>query len=454
MSQTSASSAAPGRSSPRRADELIAEDILHYGEPIARDLYVDMFRLTLDRLKHWGDRASARAAADETDSDSIAATLLSDAAREGASDIHVDPMREGAMVRFRVNGLMYDVAELLPHQTARLVNQIKTSAEIDPMHAFRPIEGRWRHEAEGRSFDLRVTCVPSVSGDKLTVRVLDPQRIGHQLHDLGLSEAHRQEIEDWTEYADGLFLSVGPTGAGKTTTLYALLHKFRDTDKSVVTIEDPVEYRLDGLTQIQVDTRHALTFANGLRSMLRLDPDYMMVGEVRDDASAHAAVEAAVTGRVVISTIHCGDAAASVTALRNWGLTNHQIAASLRVVVAQRLLRRLDPKRRIEVRPNDADLAWLRAVGAEPPSACFARDPDSEPDELHGPGRVGLFEVLRLREDDLDLILRGAGQREMRRGLAEREHRTLIDDGLAKVEAGLVSLGDLRRCIGVPVLPK
>ena len=412
-------------------------------------IHRDMVRLTLDRLKHMTDRKAVPA--EPVEPTTVADTLLHDACREGASDIHLDPRREGAMVRFRINGLLYDVAELLPEQAQRLVNQIKTESNIDPVHAFHPVEGRWRHELEGRHLDMRVTCVPSISGEKLTIRVLDPKRIGHQLHHLGFCDEHRDLVQQWTENADGLFLTVGPTGGGKTTTLYALLHRFRDGAHSVVTIEDPVEYRLDGLTQVQVDMRHDLTFATGIRSMLRLDPDYVMIGEVRDAASAEAAVNAAITGRVVMSSIHCSDAASSVTALRNWGLNDHQIAASLRVVVAQRLVRTLNPETRVECEPDESDRRWLAAVKREAPQQCFKRDPEANRAGLDGAGRTGVFEVLRMEDNDLEMILGGAGQRQLRRSLAEREHRTLVDDGLEKVQRGQISLADLRQAVGTPM---
>ncbi|MEM9418057.1 MAG: ATPase, T2SS/T4P/T4SS family [Planctomycetota bacterium] len=406
-------------------------------EPL-RQLHPDMVRATHEALR-----------SDEGTAANLASTLVLDATQQGASDIHIDPTNDGCVIRFRVNGVLYDTAEFLGDSTQRLINQVKGAAEIDPMRSFNPQEGRWRQEMNGHHVDLRVTTIPSVAGDKIAIRLLDPQRANQQLDGIGLNGPQFQTIERWAENPDGLFVTVGPTGSGKTTTLYALLQRFRGSARSVVTIEDPVEYRLEGLTQIQVNERQGLTFPVAIRSMLRLDPNIVMVGEMRDDASANAAAEAAITGRVVMSSLHCRDAAGAITALRNRGVSNHQIAASLRMVVAQRLIRRLDPVARVEVEPDEADLHWLKAVGKPVPKTCFDTPAHAGRQALTGEGRIGVYEVLQLTEQDVELILADASEREIRDQLNLRGHTSLIDDGLAKVEVGLISLGDLRQAIGV-----
>lgn len=408
------------------------------GDEPLRQLYPDMVQATLKALR-----------SDEGTAADLPTTLVLDATEHGASDIHIDPANEGCVVRFRINGVLYDTTEFLADGAQRLINQIKGAAEIDPMRSFTPQEGRWRQEIDGHHVDLRVTTIPSVAGDKIAIRLLDPQRANQQLENIGLSDAHLARLNTWAENPDGLFLTVGPTGSGKTTTLYALLQRFRTSARSVVTIEDPVEYRLEGLTQIQVNERQGLTFPAAIRSMLRLDPNIVMVGEVRDDASATAAADAAITGRVVMSSLHCRDAAGAITALRNRGVSNHQIAASLRVVVAQRLIRRLDPDARVEVQPDEADLHWLKAMGKPAPTVCFDTHAHAGRHALTGEGRIGVYEVLELTERDVDLILADASEREIRASLQSTDHHTLIDDGLAKVEAGLISLGDLRHAVGV-----
>ena len=406
-------------------------------EPL-RQLHPEMVTATLDALRS-DDAASA----------DIHSTLILDAREQGASDIHIDPTGNGCVVRFRINGVLYDTAEFLAEGTHRLINQIKNVAEIDPTKNFTPHDGRFGQEIDGHHIDLRVTTIPSVAGDKIAIRLLDPQRANQQLDAIGLSEPHLESIERWAENPDGLFLTVGPTGSGKTTTLYSLLQRFTGSARSVTTIEDPVEYRLEGLAQIQVNERQGLTFPTAIRSMLRLDPNIIMVGEVRDDDSALAAANAAITGRVVMSSLHCRDAASAITALRNRGVSNHQIAASLRVVVAQRLVRRLDPEARIEIKPEDADLHWLKAIGREAPETCYDTHAHAGRQALTGEGRTGIYEVLELTEQDIDLILNNASEREIRAALRERGHTTLVDDGLAKVAAGLISLDELRHAVGV-----
>lgn len=406
-------------------------------EPL-RQMHPEMIARTLRTLL-----TNAGSAADMT------TPLVLDATAAGASDIHIDPTHDGCIVRFRVNGVLYDTATFLADGTQRLVNQIKGAAEIDPMRNFKPQEGRWRQMVDEHHVDLRVTTIPSVGGDKIAMRLLDPQRANQQLDGIGLCAQHLSRIQHWAENPDGLFLTVGPTGSGKTTTLYALLQKFRTSARSVVTVEDPVEYRLEGLTQIQVNERQGLDFPAAIRALLRLDPNIVMVGEMRDDASATAAADAAITGRVVMSSLHCRDAAGAITALRNRGVSNHQIAASLRVVCSQRLIRRLDAEARVEVQPDEADLHWLKAMGKPAPTRCFDTHAHAGRHALTGEGRIGVYEVLELGEAEVDLILADASERVIRAQLKKSGHATLIDDGLEKVEDGLISLGDLRHALGV-----
>lgn len=403
-----------------------------------RQMYPEMVEHTLAALRSPSGTAS-----------DLPTTLVLDATAQGASDIHIDPAQDGCVVRFRINGVLYDTAEFLADGAQRVVNQIKGTAEIDPLRNFKPQEGRWRQEVDGVHMDLRVTTIPTVAGDKIAIRLLDPRRANQQLDSIGLSEADYELIQHWAANPDGLVLAVGPTGSGKTTTLYALLERFRKSARSVATIEDPVEYRMEGLTQIQVNERQGLTYPLAIRSMLRLDPNIVMVGEIRDDTSATAAADAAVTGRVVMSSLHCRDAAAAVTALRNRGVSNHQIAASLRIVVAQRLVRLLNEEARVEVEPDEADLYWLRVMGKAAPRVCYDTHAHAGRHALTGEGRIGVYEVLELSPAAIDLILADASENELRRHLAETGHTTLVDDGLAKVEAGLISLGDLRHALGV-----
>jgi general secretion pathway protein E len=375
----------------------------------------------------------------------LAEILLRDAVRERATDIHLDPQAGGVRVRFRVDGTLLDATVLRTDQGVRLVRHLKAACGMDLANPFKPSNARMALALDGREVDLRVATAPAVTGEKLSVRLLDRSRVGQHLDELGLSYEHRQGIERWLADICGMFLVAGPTGNGKTTTLYALLHELRLHERSVITVEDPVEYQVDGVTQIQVDRRHGLTFDAGLRAALRLDPDYLLLGEVRESPDARAAVEASGTGRVLMSTIHSPDAVGTVTALRNLGLADHEIATSLRLVVAQRLVRRLCRRCCRREPLSDADRRWIASAGlpaaageAWVPVGCDACR------HLGYDGRIGIFEVWQLNGGDYDRILAHADERTLRSHAVAGGLRTLLEDGYAKAAQGVTSLAALR----------
>jgi general secretion pathway protein E len=241
-----------------------------------------------------------------------------------------------------------------------------------------------------------------------------------------------------------MLLVAGPTGTGKTTSLYALLHELRLLDCSVITIEDPVECQIDGISQIQVDEPHGLTFAEGIKAILRLDPDYMLVGEIRDGSSARAAVDAAATGRTLMSTIHTRDAVGSVTVLRNLGLADHEIAAVLSIIVSQRLVRRLCPHCRTCGPPTEREARWLDTVKVPVPDTTWHAVGCDKCRDIGYRGRMGVFEVWRLDEHDYGLILDHADERSIRDRLCHTDHNFLLADALVKVESGITSIEELR----------
>ncbi|MBI1336449.1 MAG: type II/IV secretion system protein [Phycisphaera sp.] len=378
------------------------------------------------------------------DTTRLAEDMIRDAVRERATDIHIDPQSVGSRIRLRVDGRVIDTAVLNEMQTHRLVNQVKTLADIDPVKTFAPEDARLTYELDGNLIDIRVTIVPCVTGEKIAIRLLDPQRVSSNITSLGLNHDAESELKDWLAGVSGLFLVTGPTGSGKTTLLYALLHEIRKHQRSIVTIEDPVEYQIDGITQVQVDTRHGLTFAQGLRTMLRLDPDYLMLGEVRDAESARSAIDASISGRALMSTMHARDAVSTLSALRNWGATDLEIAVSLSVVVAARLVRRLCENCRQECPVTDEQKKWLAAMGVPSPKKNFTSPGCPSCKNLGYLGRTGVFETWRLDESDYDLILTGVDEHSMRKHLARKKHRTLVHDAMDKVEAGITSLAELQ----------
>lgn len=378
----------------------------------------------------------------------MANMLLADALHQRASDVHLDPQNSAMRVRFRIDGRLHDVAILNGEQAGRLLRHLKVMSGLDSADPFHPGDARLTHVVEGHPLDLRLASLPVVGGEKISIRILDRTRVLHRLDQLGLSDEQHDSIEQWLASTHGMFLVSGPTGSGKTTTLYSLLHELRLQDRCVVTIEDPVEYRIEGIVQAQVDHRHGLTFAEGLRAMLRADPDHLLIGEIRDGAAAHAALEASGSGRVLMSTMHAPDAVSTVTGLRNFGLADHQIAVSLRLVAAQRLVRQLCHRCRKQVDLTRAELAWLASVGLHPqvkqiwePVGC------DDCRHLGYNGRAGVFEVWRLTEEDYEAILHHADEHSLYRGAMLRGMVPLLHDAWSKVELGVTGMNELRTVV-------
>jgi type II secretory ATPase GspE/PulE/Tfp pilus assembly ATPase PilB-like protein len=371
--------------------------------------------------------------------------LLRDALAERATDVHLDPQSDGVRVRFRIDGRLHDVAALSRDHGIHLIRHFKAVSNLDPTNVLRLADARITLAVDGREIDLRLACAPTVAGEKLSIRVLDRGRVEQRLDQLGLHEAQHEQIRQWLAGASGMFLVAGPTGCGKTTTAYALLHEVKGHERSVVTIEDPVEYQVGGIAQMQVDPHRGLGFAEALRGVLRLDPDYVFVGEIRDASTADAAVDASAAGRVVMSTLHSPDAVGAVTTLRNLGVTDEGICSAVRMVVAQRLVRRLCPQCRRQDAPTDVDAQWLRALGVtEPVDKVWVPTGCDACRGIGYSGRVGIFEVWRLADADYSLLLAHASAPSLRQHLARTGVRTMLADGWAKAATGITSHAELR----------
>ncbi len=381
----------------------------------------------------------------------LAEALIHDASVHGASDIHIEPQSSDARLRFRIDGIVCDVGITEKETAQLLINQFKALAGLDPIIRFTPRDAHAHLPLPGGPIDIRLALTPCQSGEALALRVLDPRRLERTIDDLGLTGANLRRLEAWLENVKGMFLAAGPTGSGKTTTVYSLLHELKYSDRAIVSMEDPVEYQLDGITQVQLDEKHHFNFADGVKATLRLDPDYIMLGEIRDGPSAHAAVNAALSGRVLLSTIHSRDAVGTLTALRNWGLADHEIAESLTVVVAQRLVRRLCLKCRRKGKVDPAEVAWLRSFHLSAPRTAWRAVGCAECRQLGYFGRMGVFEFWQLDGADYEMILSHAHEHDIRAHLAARQHDSLALDGLGKVRAGLTSLAELRRMAGGPI---
>ena len=386
-------------------------------------------------------------AVDATMIERMSEALLRDAMRERASDVHLEPESSGTRVRLRIDGVLYDAAILQAQQAKRIIRHFMTMANLDPVAIFQPVESRRKIAIGNQTLDVRLVFAPCVTGEKMNARLLDNTRVDASLESLGFNQGHLTQIQGWIENTGGMFIVTGPTGSGKTTTIYAILHELIKGNKAIVTIEDPVEYQIDGTTQIQVNEDHGLTFASSIKAMLRLDPDFIMIGEIRDAVSARAASDAAASGRVVLSTLHSRDAVSAITSLRSWGLNDHEILSSVNVIVAQRLARKLDEQSRKEEAPTQVEDTWLSSIGASVPKKTWHAVPTTEhPTGYHG--RTGVFEVWQLGESEYDLILNHADERSIRKAMAEQGHKHLIIDGLEKAAAGVTSIEELRLRVG------
>ncbi|QTP55487.1 Flp pilus assembly complex ATPase component TadA [Billgrantia sulfidoxydans] len=374
--------------------------------------------------------------------------LLDDALRARATDVHLDPEPEAYRIRLRIDGRIVDALRVDAAQGARLVNQYKVLSKLNPVPSLVTAEGsfRWTREASGEGERyLRVTAVHCVTGEKLAIRFLAPPRSFDDIEELGIGEEGALGIRRWMDATGSMLLVAGPTGAGKTTTLYTLLGQLQLTDSHVVTLENPVEYSVPGINQIQVDLDHGLDFASGTRSLLRLDPDYVLIGEIRDRESALAALSVTSSGRSLMGTLHSRDAVGVVTSMRQLGLSDSEISANLGLVIAQRLVRRLCPHCREQAAPDHSDREWLEAIGHVPPALTWVAKGCPQCDGLGFRGRIGVFEIWQLAPEDHARILRHADESELRRSLLERGIELMLEDGLTKAEAGITSLREVFR---------
>jgi type IV pilus assembly protein PilB len=372
--------------------------------------------------------------------------IVAQAVEQGASDIHLAPDGRELRVRFRVDGVLLDITTVPRRMAPGAVSRVKIMAEMNIAERRLPQDGRVGLTVDGRHIDLRVVTLPSVHGEAVVMRVLDKDSVVTSLDKLGFSDADRDRFERACHETHGAVLVTGPTGSGKSTTLYAALQMLNTPEKNIITVEDPVEYEMEGLTQLQVAAKHGLTFAAGLRSMVRADPDVIMVGEIRDSETARIAVESALTGHLVLSTLHTNDAPSAITRLIEMGIEPFLVASALDCVVAQRLARMLCPncKRRTIVsaevlRENGykalVDLEAYEPVGCRRCKSGYR-------------GRLGLYEVMSVSSEIRALALERRPAEEMREVAVRQGMRRLRDDGLEKVKQGRTSIAEIARVIG------
>jgi type IV pilus assembly protein PilB len=380
-------------------------------------------------------------------------SIIYQAAEDGASDVHFEPQEDALAVRFRVDGVL-NVAQRVPKQLASgVTTRVKVLAKLDIAERRKPQDGRMtlNATAAGRMLDIRVATLPTVEGESVVMRLLDKSRRAPTLSELGFSDAMRSQFEEIVSRPTGALLVTGPTGSGKSTTLYAALAEINRPEINVITVEDPVEYRLGGISQVQINVRAGLTFATVLRSILRSDPDVVMVGEIRDVETAKTSIEAALTGHFVLSSLHTNDAPGALTRLNEMGVEPFLTASAVSAVVAQRLARRLCSSCAVDYTPSDEELEAAHVHHEDFDrfrSGAVKRKVGCPRCNNSGfKGRIGVYQLLPMNEAVARLAARGAPHDEIAAVAGEAGMRTLWDDGLDKVAAGITTFEELARVV-------
>jgi type IV pilus assembly protein PilB len=420
-------------------EDYRVDDVTAGIEENAVEVQSDVVRVDLDTV------------ADQADGSPIISLvnyILVHAIRQGVSDIHIEAGRKHSSVRFRVDGQLREVLRPRSDFHAALVSRIKVMARMDIAEHRRPQDGRVHVIIEGKEIDLRASTLPTVLGEKMVLRVLDSSNISFRLADLGVPPLQLKLIEGMMHRPHGLVLVTGPTGSGKTTTLYSALELIKSVRTNIVTVEDPVEYSLELVNQVHAAQGSPITFASALRAILRQDPDVIMIGEIRDAETAEIAIQAALTGHLVLSTLHTNDSAGAITRLRDMGIAMYKISAALIGVVAQRLVRNACPKCKTNYYPTAEVLDRLSYQGdrrrqfvrGEGCPNCF---------DTGFRGRTGIYEVLSVTSELRDLMTPDLNSQDVRRWYQSKGGQLLIDQGVALAEKGITSPEEILRVAGV-----
>lgn len=435
--------------------------VVHYITPDdfeqATGLYKSSIKEQFDAmLATLQDETTSRDESDEVVV-SMVNQLLEYAERSGASDVHIEPYRDHIVVRFRIDGIMHKVLELPKKFHELILARIKIMAKMKTDEHYAAQDGKLRYTGEQGVLDVRVSIVPIVEGENVVMRLLSSHSRAYSLENIGFSEAHRTIIERAIASPHGMILVTGPTGSGKTTSLYAMLKVLDSSEVHISTIEDPVEYDIEGISQIQVNTKTDLTFAKGLRAIVRQDPDIIMVGEIRDDETANIAVNSALTGHLVLSTLHTNDAPTTLPRLIDMGIEPYLVASTVNIVMAQRLVRKICMQCRVsgalteDQKQNIEHHAEIKAF--------FAQSKHTDLDKLrvyHGTGcavcnqtgfvgRIGIFEILEMDEEVKQLVTERRPSGEIMKKAREGGMKTMLEDGLVKVLNGETTFEEIMR---------
>ena len=370
--------------------------------------------------------------------------LIFNAVKEGASDIHIEPQEKKLQVRYRIDGIMYNTTSPPAQMKNAIISRLKIMANLDIAERRLPQDGRIRAMVHGRKLDLRLSTLPMVSGEKAVMRILDTRSIQVDLDDLGMSEDCLTKWKHEISQPNGIVLVTGPTGSGKTTTLYASLGKLDRNKLNISTAEDPVEYHLSGINQTQTHASIGMTFASALRALLRQDPDVIMVGEIRDKETATVAIEASLTGHLVLSTLHTNDAPSAITRLVNIGVEAYLIGSAINGVIAQRLVRKICTECKTERDANEMEKKHLASSGIDLEKVMYGAGCSNCRDTGYT-GRLGIYELLIINDELRDMIAREPNVTEFRRQCLEFGMISLRADGYDKVTRGLTTVEEVLR---------
>ena len=368
--------------------------------------------------------------------------LVTQARKDKASDIHVEPDEDTLRIRYRIDGILHEVNTIPKHLQSAVISRIKILAKMDIAEQRKPQDGRIKLKQENKEIDIRVSSFPTVHGENIVMRLLDKETAFLGLSELGLSKDDLKKFDKLIRYPNGIILVTGPTGSGKTTTLYAALANINSMEKNIITIEDPIEYELPLIRQTQVNPKAGLTFANGLRSILRQDPDVVMVGEIRDKETADIAIQASLTGHLVFSTLHTNDAPSALTRLIDMGVEPFLVSSSIIGVLGQRLVRVICTNCKEKHTPTQEELEDL---GLKEKSVFYKGKGCDKCHNLGYAGRAGIFELLFLDEETKKMIGAKASADEIRKKAISKGMTTLFNDGIAKAKAGITTLEEVLR---------
>ncbi|GAA1154407.1 GspE/PulE family protein [Kribbella jejuensis] len=393
-------------------------------------------------------RDDAPGASDDAPVVQVVQLVITQALRDRASDVHIEPHGDRVRVRYRIDGALHDVLELPGSIGPAVVSRIKILADLNIVERRRPQDGQISMDVEGRPVDIRVSTTSVVGGEKVVLRLLDKSRPLYRLEQLGMPDDMASTYSGLLRAPYGMVICAGPTGSGKTTTLYGSLGEINSPERNIMTIEDPVEYTFDSINQIQINEAAGITFAGGLRSILRQDPDVILVGEVRDVETARIAVQSALTGHFVLSSLHATDAATALHRLLDMGIETFLIASSVTAVVSQRLVRRICTNCREYYQPKSEELAFLASAGGALPSDGFVRGAGCNFCAHTGYlERTGVYELMPVSDAIRELIVDRASHDEIRKAARYEGMRTLTEEGVRLVGHGITTIGEVMRSI-------